>query len=67
MNEKLSDWMWADGQSAFQTRMYQRDYRDFHALEPDPAYVRKVWLTFTAERHRTLCVGGSHLWLCAGG
>ncbi len=51
MNEKLSDWMW--GLTViwpFQTRMYQRDYRDFHALEPDPAYVRKVWLTFTAER-----------------
>jgi hypothetical protein len=22
--------------------MYQRDYRDLHALEPDPAYVRRV-------------------------
>jgi len=26
----------------FEARMYQRDFRDFHALEPDPAYIRKL-------------------------
>jgi hypothetical protein len=35
--------------------MYQRDYRDFHALEPDPAYVRKVCLA-SWQRAPSLCV-----------